>query len=155
MSFCCEKGNGKVPESISICYEETFSHLIREDRLKGAKLLINLTNDAWYPSSTLPLQHFYHGKVRALENGVPLVRACNSGVTAAVDSLGRVIGIFQGSKGESQWEQGPLFASLSLYSYTTLYSLVGNAPLLFLSLSSISSFLLCRKKTLASNRSTL
>ena len=70
-----------VPFSPSICYEETYSHIVQEGRAKGANLLVNLTSDAWYPESTLPLQHFEHSRLRTVENGVPLVRACNNGVT--------------------------------------------------------------------------
>ena len=87
----CKVFNHKIPLSISICYEETFSNLIRDGRVKGARLFVNVTNDNWYPSSRLAAQHFDHGRLRAIENGVPLVRACNSGITAAVDSLGRTV----------------------------------------------------------------
>src|SRR5262249_32659659 len=90
---------GFLPFAASICYEETFPDLIREGRLKGAEAFVNITNDNWYPNSKLPRQHFDHGKLRAIENGVPLFRACNSGVTTAVDSLGRICGRLEAAKG--------------------------------------------------------
>jgi len=54
----------RVPIGLSICYEETYGHLMRESRLNGAALLINLSNDVWYPRSRLPMVHFFHGRSR-------------------------------------------------------------------------------------------
>jgi apolipoprotein N-acyltransferase len=76
---------------LSICYEEAFGHLMRENRLHRANILVNLTNDIWYPRSRLPYVHYLHGRLRAVEGGIPLVRACNSGVTCGIDSMGRLI----------------------------------------------------------------
>lgn len=76
---------------LSICYEEAFGHLMRENRLKNANILVNLTNDVWYPRSRLPYIHYLHGRLRAVEGGIPLVRSCNSGVTCGIDSVGRLI----------------------------------------------------------------
>ncbi|MBM3199054.1 MAG: hypothetical protein FJZ58_07390, partial [Chlamydiae bacterium] len=116
----------------SICYEELFSYTAREGRSQGGSLLINVTNDGWYPNSTLPEQHFTQGLIRSVENGVPLVRACNSGVTAAVDSLGRVVARL-GEKGEScQFQSGVLFAHLSSKEYTTIFSICGDIPVLLI-----------------------
>jgi len=111
----------KVPLSASICYEETFSHLMRQSRQKGASMFVNLTNDNWYPNSKLPQQHFDHARLRAVENGVPLVRACNTGITAAVDSLGRIIGQIVEEK-----RTDLLVAKVPLYHYATLYSFWGD-----------------------------
>jgi len=122
---------GAYPLNISICYEECFSHLIREGKLGGAKLFINVTNDAWYPSSRLHLSHFSHGKLRAIENGVPLVRACNTGVTAAVDSLGRTVGQLGSENLELQ--RGALVTDLRLYTYPTLYTYFGDYLIVTLS----------------------
>jgi len=111
----------KVPLSASICYEETFSHLMRQNRQKGASMFVNLTNDNWYPNSKLPQQHFDHARLRAVENGVPMVRACNTGVTAAVDSLGRIIGQIT-----EETRADVLVAKVPLYHYSTFYSFWGD-----------------------------
>ena len=84
---------GRVKTGVSICYEETFGNLMRANRAKGADLLINLTNDAWYPDSRLPSVHYLHGRLRAVELGIPLLRSCNTGVTCGIDALGRTIGM--------------------------------------------------------------
>ena len=83
--------SSSVKISPSICMEEMYSFIVRGGRLLNADLLLNITNDGWYPNSRLPKQHFDHGRIRAVENGLPLVRACNTGVTGAVDALGREI----------------------------------------------------------------
>jgi apolipoprotein N-acyltransferase len=53
--------------------------------------LINVTNDGWFGNTTGPRQHFHQARVRAVEEGLPLIRAANNGISAAVDGYGRVL----------------------------------------------------------------
>ncbi len=124
---------GQIPLSVSICYEEGFNNLMREARVLGAKLLVNVTNDGWFPRSRLPQEHFNLGRVRSVENGIPVLRACNTGITAAIDSLGRVINEMKEVDFEGKNTQGVVFASLNTYSYTTIFSLFGNSLILLVS----------------------
>ncbi|MBM3191618.1 MAG: apolipoprotein N-acyltransferase [Chlamydiae bacterium] len=112
----------KTPIATSVCYEECFGHFMRQGRKKGAQLFVNITNDGWYLPSKLPEQHFYHARLRSIENGVPLVRACNTGVTAAVDSLNTVCGRLN----RGTLAKGVLTVSLPLYHYRTPYSFYGD-----------------------------
>ncbi len=73
-----------------ICYEAIFPNFVKK-YLKDQKLLLNLTNDAWFDGTFGPYQHFAMARVRAVESGIPLVRIANTGITAVVDSKGRIV----------------------------------------------------------------
>ncbi|MBE8220398.1 MAG: apolipoprotein N-acyltransferase [Alphaproteobacteria bacterium] len=70
-----------------ICFEATFPYLAAANG--GAKWLVNLTNDAWFGTSTGPAQHLAHTKLRAIEQGLPLIRSANTGISAVFDAYGR------------------------------------------------------------------
>tara|TARA_R110002020_G_scaffold343819_1_gene558186 strand:- start:7481 stop:9091 length:1611 start_codon:yes stop_codon:yes gene_type:complete len=71
-----------------ICYEILFSGDLGDTA--GAQFLFNITNDAWFDNSIGPAQHAHHARLRAVEEGMSLVRAANSGLTFATDPLGRI-----------------------------------------------------------------
>ena len=81
---------GGVPFAVSICYEDVFSDISREDARNGARLLINLTNDLWAESDAAQKQHAAIAVFRSIETGVPTVRATNSGTTAVILPDGRI-----------------------------------------------------------------
>lgn len=75
----------------TVCYEDIFQlPKINKDK-KTSSVIINLTNDAWFGTSTGPYQHLDMARVRAIENGSPLIRVANSGISVTTDSYGRVI----------------------------------------------------------------
>lgn len=122
---------------VAICYEETFGNLMLENKKEGAELLVNLTSDGWFPDSRLPKQHLDHSRIRTVEMGVALVRSCNTGVTAAFDSLGREIKQLGEDFIDLQNERGSLFVELPIYHYKTFYSQTGDAAILGFSFLSL------------------
>ncbi len=80
----------KMLASTLICFEDVFPHLARQDVRRGARILVNLTNDGWFDGTAAPRQHLALAVLRAVENGRPMVRAANSGVSAFIDQVGRV-----------------------------------------------------------------
>lgn len=130
----------KLDFGVCICYEETFGNLTRESRQLGADLLINLTSDAWFPNSRLPQQHFDHARLRTVENGIPLIRACNTGVTGAIDSLGRMIDKLGNTQHESETFSDSIRVKVPTYHYKTLYSKFGDSLILAFCLIGLLGF---------------
>lgn len=74
-----------------ICYEAIFPALVRRFPASGAELLLNITNDAWYGTTSAPHQHLAMSALRAVENRRYMVRAANTGITTVVDPWGRIL----------------------------------------------------------------
>ncbi len=77
--------------AVHICFEVVFPQLTREFCLRGASLLVNITNDAWFGDSSAPRQHFAMAAMRAIENRRYMVRAANTGISGIIDPYGRVL----------------------------------------------------------------
>jgi apolipoprotein N-acyltransferase len=121
-----------------ICYEAIFSHQIVGEKRPG--WLLNITNDAWFGQTPGPYQHFHQARLRAVEQGIALVRAANTGISAIIDPYGRIIGkIDLGSA-------GVLDGSLPLPIDITIYSRFGDYIILLILVISLSAGLLTRNK---------
>jgi apolipoprotein N-acyltransferase len=102
-----------------ICYEAIFpGEAVPTGERPG--WLLNLTNDAWFGISSGPYQHFQQARVRAIEEGLPLIRAANSGISAVIDPLGRVIAALP------LGHDGVLDAALPRAAQMTIYARIGD-----------------------------
>ena len=104
-----------------ICYEAIFPGDVaaRDDR---PGWMINLTNDGWFGNSTGPYQHLQQARVRAIEQGLPMVRAANTGVSAVIDPVGRIIARL------GLGVEGVLDANLPSAIAPTIYARLGDIP---------------------------
>lgn len=113
--------------AVNICYEDVFGEeIIRQ--LPEATLLVNVTNDAWYGNSWASEQHLQASQMRALETGRPMLRATNTGVTAAIDYRGRVLGSLP------EFKTDVLTVRVEGRSGATPYVHAGNVPAVLLAL---------------------
>ncbi len=81
---------GRLRYGVFLCYESIFGDEVRQSTLGGAQVLVNISDDGWYGDTSAPWQHLNMARMRAIENRRWIVRDTNSGVTAAIDPLGRV-----------------------------------------------------------------
>ncbi|MBY0560217.1 apolipoprotein N-acyltransferase [Hyphomicrobium sp.] len=81
---------GLPPTLGLVCYEALFpGNIVQGSQRPG--VLMNVTNDGWFGESTGPYQHFHQSRIRAVEEGVPLVRAANNGISSVIDPYGRAL----------------------------------------------------------------
>jgi len=127
---------GLPPFGPLICYEAIFSGQIVDEADRPA-WLVNITDDAWFGGSAGPLQALADARLRAVEEGLPLARAANSGVSAMYDAFGRMTASLPLD------EQGVLLAALPGHLPATFYARFGlRIPLLLAICSIIAGILI-------------
>lgn len=84
---------GATPLGVLVCYEAIFPELARAYVNVGSRVLVNITNDAWFGRSSAPYQHLSMAAFRAVETRTPLVRAANTGITSIIDQNGHIKGM--------------------------------------------------------------
>ena len=110
-----------------ICFEDTVAPLARHAVRCGARLLVNITNDAWFNGSVEPEQHMVQAVFRCVENGVPMVRAANTGVSCMISPVGGRQ-VLQSSNGRTSDFSGALPCVLAVppQALPTLYNRGGD-----------------------------
>ena len=104
-----------------ICYEAIFpGTLVSGEERPG--WIVNVTNDGWFGNSAGPYQHLQQARLRAIEEGLPIVRAANTGVSAVIDPLGRVVARL------GLGTEGVLDAALPAAAAPTVYGRAGDIP---------------------------
>jgi apolipoprotein N-acyltransferase len=104
-----------------ICYEAIFPVNVASGGERPG-WIVNLTNDGWFGISTGPYQHLQQARLRAIEQGLPVVRAANTGISAVIDPLGRVIARL------GLGIEGVLDSSLPAAIPPTFYARTGDIP---------------------------
>lgn len=104
-----------------ICYEAIFPDTVAGHGDRPG-WIVNLTNDGWFGISTGPYQHLQQARLRAIEQGLPLVRAANTGISAVIDPVGRVVARL------GLGIEGVLDSTLPAANPPTLYARAGDVP---------------------------
>lgn len=125
-----EKGDGPITTTVNgrsffspfICYEVIFPGKVAPTNGQRPDWLLNVTNDAWYGLSAGPHQHFAQSRMRSIEEGLPLVRSANTGISGLIDSMGRVLAH------HNLMTSGLIVSSLPQAGNPTLYSFWRDIP---------------------------
>ncbi|HEX4154596.1 MAG TPA: apolipoprotein N-acyltransferase [Acidobacteriaceae bacterium] len=105
---------------VFICYESIFGDEIRRFVLNGAEVLVNVSDDGWYGDTSAPWEHLDMARMRTIENQRWLLRATNTGVTAAIDPDGRI------TQSMPRHTRGSLLVGFNYNSYETFYTRYGD-----------------------------
>ena len=129
---------GLVRAGMSICYEDAFAPLMLSN---DAPIMVNITNDSWFDGTVMPAQHLQIASARAREAGRWLLRASNTGPSAAIDAGGRIVAaVPAGARQVLEVEAVP-------HSGSTPYRDFGDLPALLIgALILVGAALLARKK---------
>ena len=127
--------------AVTICYEDLFGEELRP-AVAAATLIINLSNTAWFGDSLAQPQHLQIARLRALEAGRPMLRATNTGMTAAIGTDGEVMAVLP------PFAEGGLTVSVRGHQGLTPYSRIGNTPILLLATLAVLAAFRQRRRSL-------
>lgn len=117
---------GHVKFAAVICWEAIFPDLVRQFVKRGARLIVNATNEAWFLESAAPYQLLAMSLFRAVENRVAVVRAGNTGVTAIIDPFGRITARLKDADQRDVFMGGILVGAVPLSQTVTFYTRYGD-----------------------------
>ncbi|TAG08519.1 MAG: apolipoprotein N-acyltransferase [Verrucomicrobia bacterium] len=145
----------KISVIPSICFEDSVARLMRKFVRDEPQVIVNVTNDGWFKESPAAAQHFANTRFRAIELRRPMLRAANTGVSAAIDVLGRTQHPITGKSQKlvdangSHFTRGTLMTQLPipLDPIVSLYAIVGDWGIIGLALLGV--MMPCMQKTLS------
>jgi apolipoprotein N-acyltransferase len=151
------KGNdiGIIP---AVCFEDTVPRLTRKFVRNTPQIIVNLTNDGWFKESPAAAQHFANARFRAIELRRPMLRCANTGVSAAIDTIGSTAHprtgkpqILTSEKG-SHFTRGNLLTELNIpvSPSFSLYALIGDWGIILLSLVGLATAIIFRTHGISS-----
>jgi apolipoprotein N-acyltransferase len=122
-----------------ICYEAVFPQDVNAAP-ERPDMLLHLTNDAWFGTDAGPQQHLQQARLRAIEQGLPVVRAANTGISAMIDPAGRIIDALP--LGRAGFIDAPLPAPLR----PTIYSRTGDLSALLVLITAFGALFLANRR---------
>jgi apolipoprotein N-acyltransferase len=114
-----------VALSVLICWENIFPDLFRAFVKKGAQVMINITNEAWFGETAAPYHFLSMSVLRAVENRVSVVRAANTGISCFIDPYGRIVGKVQNGR-KDLFVEGYLTEEVPFSHEKTFYTQYGD-----------------------------
>lgn len=143
------KDIGIIP---AVCFEDTVPRLTRKFVRPGPQIIVNLTNDGWFKESPAAAQHFANARFRAIELRRPMLRCANTGVSAAIDTIGSTAHPRTGKSQiltdptGSHFTRGNLLAELNIpvQPSFSLYALIGDWGIILLSLIGLVTAIIFR-----------
>ena len=114
--------DGRARYGPAICYEIVFPSIPRATVRQGAELIVTITNDAWFGDSAAPHQHLAMARMRAIETDRWVVRSATTGISAVIDSSGRVV------RSLPLGERGTIETTVGLRKTKTPYVIAGDWP---------------------------
>ena len=120
--FSLQTSNLEPPAfSVLICFEDIFPDLARQCVQRGARLLLTITNDAWFGPTAAAYQHAQASTFRAVELRVPMIRAANTGWSGCIDATGRWLASVHSPTGQELFVEGLAVCEVGLGDADTLY----------------------------------
>ncbi len=120
------RNNGNLHFSVLICFEDIFGYLARRFVARGADVLINVTNDAWFGDTSSPYQHMQSSVLRAVENRVVVVRSANTGISCFIDDTGKVYSLLKDKTGKPTFVTGYQSAWVYRTQRGSIYTKIGD-----------------------------
>ncbi len=115
----------RISFSCLICFESIFPELARRFVSDGSQLLVNITNDGWFGKISGPQQHNDMAILRTVENGVPLARSANTGISMVVDKYGRIL------QETELFKEDVISSRISIAKDRTVYQMLGDIVPIF------------------------
>ena len=130
-----------IPLATPICFEITDATLVRRFRERGARILINLSNDAWFGRSGYAKMHFAHAVFRAIESRSWVVRNANGGVSGVIDPAGRI------RQGPPVFHEGSFAAEVYAAGAPPVYVRAGDGPVIALLLGVVGAAIVAASRS--------
>lgn len=115
-----------VDFGVVICFEDMFPNLVNNFIKKGARFMVNITNDEWFMESSAPYQHAQGSVFRAVENRINVVRAANTGLSCFIDPKGKIFAKVQDKTGKDIFVEGYKTAEITVSKKRSFYASCGD-----------------------------